>query len=516
MSVSQDDVAAGSSSSVAPLLVMNDISKSFPGVLALSHVNLEIQPGEIHAIVGENGAGKSTLMKILAGVHKPTEGTIQWAGDEVSIGSPHAAQQLGIRMVFQELSLVPDLSVAENISLGRMPRGRLFVDRKRMARLALEALKVIGEELDPNTLIADLTISQRQLVEIARVISSGARLVALDEPTSSLTEFEGKKLLAVIKSLKHSGISVIYISHRLHEVLAIADRVTVMRDGRTIETRSAQGATQAELVQRMVGRDLDDMFPKAIVPIGPVVFRAENLTGEGKFSDITIEVRSGEIVGLAGLIGAGRTEFARAVFGLDRFDSGACFLNSVRIRPKNPAQAIRDGIAYVPEDRRLLGIVPPLSIRENLTLSILRRESRAGVSRAGVIGRRAERAEAARLTKHLSVVPAAIERRIETLSGGNQQKVVLGRWLATGPALLILDEPTRGVDVGAKAEIHRIIGELAAEGIAILMISSELPEIIAASDRVYVLHEGSLVAEFDREGITEENIMTAATGALAS
>jgi ABC-type sugar transport system ATPase subunit len=495
----------------APLLVMKDISKSFPGVLALSHVDLEVLTGEIHAVVGENGAGKSTLMKILAGVHKPSSGTIQWCGENVSISTPHVGQQMGISMVYQELSLVPDLTVSENISLGRMPKGRLFIDRRQMDGFARDALEVIGEKLNPQALVADLTISQRQLVEIARVISSGARLIALDEPTSSLTEFEAQKLLMVIRSLKRNGISVIYISHRLHEVLDIADRVTVMRDGQTIETRFARDTTQSELVHMMVGRNLDDVFPKAVVPIGNVVFRAEALTSAGKFFNISVEVRSGEVVGLAGLVGAGRTEFARAIFGLDPFDSGTCQINSTTVTSRSPAQAIRNGIAYVPEDRRLLGIVSPLSIRENITLSNLKR-----LSIFGVLNRQKERQEANRLAQELRVVPPMIERRIETLSGGNQQKVVLGRWLGTNPSLLILDEPTRGVDVGAKAEIHRIIGELAGAGMAIIMISSELPEIIAASDRVYVLHEGSLVAEFAREDATEENIMNAAAGVLVA
>ncbi|WP_341953617.1 sugar ABC transporter ATP-binding protein [Salinibacterium sp. TMP30] len=490
---------------------MSDISKTFPGVLAVSGVNLEILSGEIHAIVGENGAGKSTLMKILAGVYKPTSGTISWKGQTVSLASPQAGQQLGIRMVFQELSLVPDLTVAENISLGRMPKNGLFLDRKQMIRHAVEALATIGEDLDPNALIADLTISQRQLVEIARVISSGAELVALDEPTSSLTEHEAQKLLTIIRALKEKGISVIYISHRLHEVLEIADRVTVMRDGKSIDCRPATETSPSELVRVMVGRDLEDVFPKTVVEIGDVVFQAKSLTSAGRFSDISVEVRSGEIVGLAGLVGAGRTEFARAVFGLDHFDSGSCQINGIDVRPRNPAQAIRLGIAYLPEDRRLLGIVPPLTIRENLTLSSLRK-----VSRAGLIKRRAESVEGTQLAEYMTVSPPAIESRIDTLSGGNQQKVVLGRWLATNPSLLILDEPTRGVDVGAKAEIHRIIGKLASEGMAILMISSELPEIIAASDRVYVLHEGAISAELSREEATEENIMVAATGAAVN
>jgi ABC-type sugar transport system ATPase subunit len=493
-----------------PLLAMRDVSKSFPGVQALSHVDLEVRRGEIHAIVGENGAGKSTLMKILAGVHRPTAGRILWEGNETEIASPQAAQRLGIRMVFQELSLVPDLSVAENIMLGRMPRRGPFLDRRALIEEARRALATIGSRMNPERLVAALTISQRQLVEIARVVSSGARLVVLDEPTSSLSDHEAQILLNIIRSLKERGIAVIYISHRLHEVQAIAERVTVMRDGRTIETRAVAGTTPGQLVEMMVGRALDDVFPKTVVPIGDICFRADRLSSKA-FRDVSLSVRHGEIVGLAGLVGAGRTEFARAVFGLDPFDSGALAIDGKPVHPRNPVQAIRAGIGYLPEDRRLLGIVPPLTIRENLSLSIL---SRLAV--AGFVSGAEERRTAGAATVRLGVVPPDMEVPIETLSGGNQQKVVLGRWLGIQPRLLILDEPTRGVDVGAKAEIHRIIGELAGSGIAILLISSELPEVIAASDRIYVLHEGRVTGEFDRQAASEQAIMLAATGSAGA
>jgi ABC-type sugar transport system ATPase subunit len=493
-----------------PLLAMWDVSKSFPGVQALSHVELNVRRGEIHAIVGENGAGKSTLMKILAGVHRPTSGHIVWDGEETAIATPQEAQRLGIRMVFQELSLVPDLSIAENIMLGRMPMRGVFIDRRALFEEARNALATIGSDLDPQRLVADLTISQRQLVEIARVVSAGARLVVLDEPTSSLSDHEARILLNIIRTLKGRGIAVIYISHRLHEVLAIAERVTVMRDGRTIQTQDATGTTAGQLVHMMVGRELDDVFPKTVVSIGDVCFRAERLSSNA-FQDISLNVRHGEIVGLAGLVGAGRTEFARAVFGLDHFDSGDLTIDGKPVRPHNPREAIKAGIGYLPEDRRLLGIVSPLTIRDNISLSTLRRLSVAGFVN-GAEERRTARATASRL----GVVPSDIEVPIETLSGGNQQKVVLGRWLSIQPALLMLDEPTRGVDVGAKAEIHRNIGELAGAGIAILLISSELPEVIAASDRIYVLHEGRLTAEFSRSEVSEQAIMLAATGSTGA
>jgi ribose transport system ATP-binding protein/rhamnose transport system ATP-binding protein len=371
---------------------------------------------------------------------------------------------------------------------------------------ARAALALIGSKLNPNRPVSALTISQRQLVEIARVVSSGARLIVLDEPTSSLSDHEAQNLLAVVRVLKANGIAILYITHRLHEVQAIADRVTVMRDGRTIETRMTAGTTAREIVKMMVGRELTDVFPKTVVPIGDICFRAEALTSSS-FRNISITVRHGEIVGLAGLVGAGRTELARAVFGLDRFSSGTLTLDGRPVHPRHPVEAIRIGIAYLPEDRRLLGIVPPLTVRDNLSLSVLRR-----ISAGGFVRKRLERANARATVERLNVMPPNIEGLIETLSGGNQQKVVLGRWLGIRPRLLILDEPTRGVDVGAKSEIHRIIGELAATGIAILLISSELPEVIAASDRVYVLHEGALTAEFSHEQATEEAIMAAATG----
>jgi ABC-type sugar transport system ATPase subunit len=489
-----------------PILSMRDISKLFSSFAALSEVSLDVWAGEIHAIVGENGAGKSTLMKILSGVHRPTAGRIFWEGEEIEIATPPAAQQLGIRMVYQELSLVPDLSVAENICLGRMPKRGPFLNRRAMIATARQALDLIGSGIDPDRMVADLPISQRQLVEIARVVSSGARVVVLDEPTSSLSEHEARNLLAVVSALKARGIAVVYISHRLREVLAIAERVTVLRDGRAIETRNAKGTTAGDLVQMMVGRTLDDVFPKTEAPLGEVAFRTERLTG-GDFRDIDVEVRSGEIVGFAGLVGAGRTEFARAVFGLDRVYSGTICLNGRAVAPSSPREAIRAGIAYLPEDRRLLGIVPPLTVRENLSLSVLRR-----ISRVGFVRRAAERRDATAAVARLGVTPPAIEGRIDALSGGNQQKVVLGRWLATAPRVLILDEPTRGVDVGAKAEIHRIIGELAKAGAAILLISSELPEVLAASDRIYVFHEGRIAGELSRDRATEETVMTMATG----
>jgi ABC-type sugar transport system ATPase subunit len=490
-----------------PVLQMTGISKTFPGVKALTDVHLTVTAGQVHAIVGENGAGKSTLMKILAGVHPQDSGTVSVGGTEVRLSSPRDAQRLGIGMVYQELNLVPDLTVAENISLGRIPKKRGLVDRKRMQEIAVEVLGDLEANIDWWQRVGTLTVSQQQLVEICKVYASGPRIIVLDEPTSSLSEHEAQVLFAVIRRMQERGIAVIYISHRLREVVDIADQVTVLRDGRFIESLQADGLTPQRMIRLMVGRDLADVFPKQQVEVGDVVLAVRGLSREGAFRDVNLDVRRGEIVGLAGLVGSGRTEVARAIFGLDKADSGEVRVHGRAVTVRSPRDAVESGIAYVPEDRKLHGIVPALPIRDNLTLPILSR-----ISRAGVIGRRVERALAQQYVQRLGVSPARPERRIDTLSGGNQQKVVLGKWLATEPEILILDEPTRGVDVGAKADIHHIIGDLAARGVGILMISSELPEVLAVSDRVYVLHEGTVSAELTRAEATEEMIMHAATG----
>ncbi len=494
----------------APALRMSGITKSFPGIRALTDVALEVAAGEVHAIVGENGAGKSTLMKILAGVYQPDEGTIELQGEAVRIAGPIDARKRGIGMVYQELNLVPDLTVAENITLGGPPSRFGLVDRKALRARADEVLAELGAKVDADDLVGSLPVSQQQLVEIAKAYASSPRIVVLDEPTSSLSENEAQALFRVVQRMKDAGIAVIYISHRLREVIQLADQVTVLRDGTLVETRPAAGITAADMIRLMVGRDLTDVFPKREVPIGDVVLRVEGLTRSGVFDDVDLDVRAGEIVGLAGFVGAGRTEVARAIFGLDRADRGTISIGGVPVAVRSPRAAVDAGIAYVPEDRKRDGLVPQLSVKDNISLPVLGDVATAGWIRGG-----AERRLATEKATELGVSPPVIDRRVDTYSGGNQQKVVFAKWLATRPAVLILDEPTRGVDVGAKADIHTIIGELAAQGTAILMISSELPEVLAVSDRIYVLHEGRVSAELPR-GAGEQDVMHAATGEVAA
>ncbi len=490
-----------------PVLEMRGISKSFPGIKALSDVDLAVQAGEVHAIVGENGAGKSTLMKILAGLYQPDAGEIVLDGEAVRISGQLDARRRGIGMVYQELNLVPDLSVAENIALGAMPSRFGLVRRRALAQTAIDVLTALDARIDPRTQVGSLTVSQQQLVEIAKAYAAHPKIIVLDEPTSSLSEHEAQALFRVIQAMRADGIAIIYISHRLREVLDLADQITVLRDGRQIETRPAAGLSAGEMITLMVGRDLTDVFPKTKVPIGEVVLEVDGLGRAGSFENVTLNVRAGEIVGLAGLVGAGRTEIARAIFGLDRADSGIVRVRGDDVHARTPRQGVRAGIAYVPEDRKRDGIVPSASIKDNIALPVL-----SAVSRAGWISRSREREVVSAKVDELGVAPPMIDRRVDTLSGGNQQKVVIAKWLATRPDVLVLDEPTRGVDVGAKADIHTIIGHLASTGVAILLISSELPEVLAVSDRIYVLHEGRVSAEFDRASADERSVMHAATG----
>ena len=488
-------------------LRMTQINKQFPGVRALTNVSLEVRYGTIHAIVGENGAGKSTLMKILSGAYQPTSGHIEIDGSDVTLHNPGEAQRLGIRMVYQELNLVPDLSVAENVFLGRMPKKNRLVDRREMINATARVLRELGTAINPQTRLGELTISQQQLVEIAKAYAAGPRIIVLDEPTSSLSEHEAGTLFEVLRKMRRAGIAIIYISHRLREVLDIADEVTVLRDGAMIETRPVAGLSAADMIRLMVGRDVTDLFPKTETKIGAPVFEVENLSDGEHFDGVSLSVRAGEIVGLTGLVGAGRSEVARAVFGLSRVTAGSIRVGGRAVTPRRPADAVRAGIAYVPEDRKGDGIVPAMSVRENISLPVIR-----SLVRLGFIRYRQERDLAQTYARRFSMVPPDPERRIGTLSGGNQQKAVLAKWLAAKPSVLILDEPTRGVDVGAKAEIHAIVGELAAQGIAVLMISSELPEVMAVSDRVVVMHEGRVAGTLDRAELSEERIMALATG----
>jgi ABC-type sugar transport system ATPase subunit len=502
----QDAPSVTAPSQVA--LEMTGISKRFPGVQALAGVDLRVLRGEIHAVVGENGAGKSTLMKILAGAYHADAGTVQLDGRAVTFGSPREAQAMGIGMVYQELNLVPDLSVAENIFLGRQPVRLLgWVDRGRLRASARSLLDTLGAPLDPDALIRDLSVGQRQMVEVAKAYSMDPGILVLDEPTSALTEHETSILFGTLRRLRDQGIAIIFISHRLREVMEISDRVTVLRDGRLVGSRPIAELDPAEIVRMMVGREVTDLFPKRTVPIGEVVFEVRGYSRSGVFQDVSFQVRSGEILGLAGLVGAGRTEVARAIFGLDAHDAGELLLDGRPIRIRSPRDAVKARVGYVPEDRKQDGLVLGLTVRDNTVMSIL-----SELARLGVITRQLETPTVLTMIERFKLRPPDPDRTVATLSGGNQQKVVMGRWTAATPRVLFLDEPTRGVDVGAKAEIHGLMGELAAQGVAIVMISSELVEVLSASDRILVLHQGRVTGELSRAEATEERIMLAATG----
>lgn len=496
---------------MSAVLEMRGISKSFPGIRALSGVDLVVDAGEVHAIVGENGAGKSTLMKILAGVYQPDEGEILLGGAPARISGPIDARKRGIGMVYQELNLVPDLTVAENITLGAPPSRFGLVQRRRLHEEAVAVLDALDARISPTALLGSLTVSQQQIVEIAKAYAQRPSIIVLDEPTSSLSEHESQALFQVVRRMREDGIAIVYISHRLREVLDLADRVTVLRDGRQIETRDSAGLTAGEMIRLMVGRDLTDVFPKREVPIGGTVLEVQGLSRQGAFENVSFDVRAGEIVGLAGLVGAGRTEVARAIFGLDRAQTGVVRVDGAQVHARTPGQGVAAGIAYVPEDRKRDGIIPSAAIKDNISLPVLGR-----ISTGGWIFRARETELANTQVAALGVSPPVIDRPVDTLSGGNQQKVVIAKWLAAQPRVLILDEPTRGVDVGAKADIHEIIGELAASGTAILLISSELPEVLAVSDRIFVLHEGKVSAELSRADANETTVMQAATGEVVA
>jgi len=496
----------------SPMLRMSEISKRFGGVQALQDVTLEVAGGEIHAVVGENGAGKSTLMKILSGLYAPDAGRIEIAGEPVVVAGTQDSQARGIAMVYQDFDLASELSVAENIFLGRQPVNRLgFVRRGELHRRAKEVLDRLESDLDPGTIVRGLSAGRRQLVQIAQACSLDPRIIVFDEPTSALTEHEVESLFAIIRGLKSYGVAVLYVSHRLVEVLEIADRVTALRDGRLVGTRDIGDVTQDDLVNMIVGRKIVELFPKQVVSIGEPVLEVEGMTRDSVFEDVSFEVHAGEIVGMAGLVGAGRTEIARSIFGLDKRTSGVVKVNGDAIPSGRVDLAIRAGIGFVPEERKTEGLVLDETISENLILSSLK-----ALSRLGIVDRGRERATVKDLIARLDVRPPEPSREVLTLSGGNQQKVVLGKCLALSPKVLILDEPTAGIDVASKAEIHKLMGQLAANGVAILLISSELIEIVTASDRVLVVFDGRIVRELSREEATEERIIQAATGGVAA
>jgi rhamnose transport system ATP-binding protein len=491
-----------------PLVELRAIAKSYGGVHAVAEVSLPIEPGSVHALVGENGAGKSTLVKILTGVVQPDAGELLIGGEPQRIADPQTAHRLGIVAMYQEPTVFPDLSVAENVFAGRPPRSGLHtVDWSAMRAQAAAILDELGVDFGPTTPVRGLGVADRQLLEIAKALSSSARLLIMDEPTAALSPHEVENLFATVRRLRDRGVAVVFISHRLEEVAAIADTVTVLRDGRHIATRPAAELQHREIVRLMVGRSLDALFPKEEAEIGDVVLRAEGLTRRGVFSDVSLELRRGEIVGLAGFVGAGRTEVARSIFGLDRLDRGRLWVDGRPFRPRSPRAALRRGVAYLPEDRLQQGLVQPMSVSENASMAVL-----PELTPLGFLRPRRERALARRFMEQLRIKATSPAQVVRSLSGGNQQKVVLGKWLAAAPRVLLLDEPTHGVDVGTKADVHRTISHLAAEGLTILLISSELLELLGMSDRILVMREGRLVAELSREEATEERIIQAAAG----
>jgi rhamnose transport system ATP-binding protein len=490
-----------------PVLSLRSASKAFGAIRALDGVSIDLYPGEAHALVGENGAGKSTLVKIFAGVYPPDDGWLYVNGEEVVLGGTGDAIDAGIAVIYQEPTLFPDLTVLENIFVGRQPLGSWHrIDRRAMHRQAGEIFERLGVHLDLDRIARGLSIAEQQLAEIAKALSLDARVVVMDEPTAALSAYEVERLFRVATTLRQSGVAVLFISHRLEEVFELCQRVTVLRDGKLVLSHELAGLTTEGLVRAMVGRDLPEREP-AEQTLGGTVLEVERLTREGVFVDISFGVRAGEIVALAGLVGAGRSEVARAIFGIDRYDAGSVAVNGRKLKRASPTAAMAASVAFVPEDRRQQGLVMSSSIMRNIALASLNR-----LRQAVFIFTRVERRFAADWATRMQIRYGRLSNPVSSLSGGNQQKVVLAKWLSRRPALLIVDEPTRGIDIGTKAEVHRLLDELASEGVAILMISSELPEVLRVADRMLVMREGRLVAELDHAHASEETIVAAATG----
>jgi inositol transport system ATP-binding protein len=498
------------------ILEMRDVVKTFPGVRALDGVSLRVRKGTTHVVVGENGAGKSTLMKIISGEHSIDSGEMYFKGELLEHQGTKAALDMGIVMIHQELSPVLDMSIAENIFLGREPSVRApgllrqtFVDFGRMFDETRALFERLGLKYDPRSKMRDLSIAGMQLVEISKAISRGASLIIMDEPTSAISDHEVRMLFDQIRDLKSHGVSIIYISHKMDEIFQIADDITIIRDGQYIESGPASSYDEEKLITQMVGRKLSSIFPKAEAKIGEAVLEVRNATRHGVFKNVSFDVKKGEILGLAGLIGAGRTEVARAIFGLDPLDEGQIVLHGKPLELRSSESAIRNGIAMVSEDRKSEGLVLCRSVQENIALANLGK-----FVRRGLIDVKRERKAALEMRELLKIKTANLQTTTGTLSGGNQQKIVIAKWLLGDLDVLILDEPTRGIDVGAKSEIHRLMSQFAQQGLAIIMISSELPEILGMSDRVVIMHEGEVTGELSRSEASQEQIMKFATGGL--
>ena len=490
----------------APVLQLVDVSKRFPGVVALDGVSFDLYPGEVHVLVGENGAGKSTLVKLLSGIYQPDGGEIYFAGQPVQLRTPHAAQQLGISTVHQELNLIPHLDVGKNIYLGREPmRGKTgVIDWSALYAGAAQQLARLGIALDPHTPVSRLGVAMQQMTEIAKALVNDARVLILDEPTAAITAEESEQLFQLVEKLKAQGTGIILISHHLEDATRVGDRATVFRDGKYVDTLPMATSTPNDLIRLMVGRELTQQFPKEAIPFGPVAMKVEGLNRAGVLRDISFDVRQGEIVGLAGLVGAGRSEVARAIFGIDKLDSGSIEIFGKPIRNSIPGKAIDNGIALLPEDRKNQGLVLLLSVGDNISLAA------PGATGAppGLIPPRNRYQTARRFIDALRIKTPSARQKVMFLSGGNQQKVVLAKWMLTKARIFIFDEPTRGIDVGAKVEVYRLMNELLAGGAAIVMISSELPEVLGMSDRILVMREGEIVARFEAGEATQESIMS--------
>ena len=489
------------------VLEVVDVRKEFPGVLALDNVQLKIRPGTVHALMGENGAGKSTLMKVIAGIYQPDQGEVRLRGEPVTLETPLKAQESGVAMIHQELLLMNSMTVSENIWIRREPRNSFgLIDHDRMRGMTVELFDRLNIRLNPDAEISTLSVANRQMVEIAKAVSFNSDVLIMDEPTSAITETEVAHLFEIIRDLRKRGIGIVYITHKMNELFEIADEFSVFRDGKYIGTHLSSEVTRDDIIKMMVGREVSQMFPKEEVEIGDVLLSVKNLSLEGVFHDISFDVRKGEILGLAGLVGAGRSNVAETIFGVTPATSGQIFIEGEEVNIKNPHDAIRQGMAFLTEDRKETGCFLPLDIQENVQSAVLH----DNYVNNGFVDHAALEKESAELCKKLRVKTPSMHEVIENLSGGNQQKVLIARWLLTHPRILILDEPTRGIDVGAKSEIHALISQLAHKGVAVIMISSELPEVLGMSDRVLVMHEGRCTGILDRDEADQVSVMSLA------
>ena len=491
-------------------VVMKGITKSFGTNYVLRGVDFTIKAGEVHALMGENGAGKSTLMNILTGLHKPDAGEILIDGTPKQFDSPKEAEKFGLSFIHQEMNTWPEMTVVENLFLGNEIQNAIgWIDNKKMRALAIETFRELGVTLDLDEEVKNLSVGQQQMIEIAKSLLSDGEVIIMDEPTAALTEREIEVLFRIIQNLKQKNVAIIYISHRMEEIFKISDRITVMRDGVSVDTKRTADTSNDEVVRKMVGRDLADYYPAKTSKIGPIVFEAKKLSSERKFQDVSFQVKAGEIVGFSGLMGAGRTEIMRSIFGIDPLDGGEMYLEDKKITISNPNDAIRQGIGFLTENRKEEGLILDYSISENISLPSI-----DGFRKNGLIDTQAEKAFVELLMERLQVKSEGSDDIVSGLSGGNQQKVVLAKWIGIGSKVLILDEPTRGVDVGAKREIYQLMNELADRGVAIIMVSSDLPEVLGVSDRIVVVHEGKISGELQRGEATEEKIMKLATGVM--